>query len=83
MSLIWQSPCVQGSTVIVQESGIACGADRDCRYDIMMVMLHPISTLLLCVNGLFCPTLRVQARFWTEIYDGAKLFYLSGVQHGG
>jgi ribosome biogenesis protein BMS1 len=23
-----------------------------------------------------------QGRFWTEIYDGAKLFYLSGVQHG-
>ncbi len=23
-----------------------------------------------------------QARFWTEIYDGAKLFYLSGIQHG-
>jgi hypothetical protein len=23
-----------------------------------------------------------QARFWTEIYDGAKLFYLSGLQHG-
>jgi ribosome biogenesis protein BMS1 len=24
----------------------------------------------------------VQARFWTEVYDGAKLFYLSGMQHG-
>ncbi|GFH09607.1 Bms1-type G domain-containing protein [Haematococcus lacustris] len=24
----------------------------------------------------------LQARFWTEIYDGAKLFYLSGIQHG-
>jgi hypothetical protein len=23
-----------------------------------------------------------QARFWTEVYDGAKLFYLSGMQHG-
>ena len=23
-----------------------------------------------------------QTRFWTEIYDGAKLFYLSGIQHG-
>ena len=21
-------------------------------------------------------------RFWTEIYQGAKLFYLSGVSHG-
>lgn len=21
-------------------------------------------------------------RFWTEIYDGAKLFYLSGLIHG-
>lgn len=26
---------------------------------------------------------KLKARFWTEIYDGAKLFYLSGVQHGG
>ena len=25
-----------------------------------------------------CP----QARFWSEVYDGAKLFYLSGMQHG-
>jgi hypothetical protein len=25
-----------------------------------------------------CP----QARFWTEIYEGAKLFYLSGLQYG-
>lgn len=25
---------------------------------------------------------KLKARFWTEIYDGAKLFYLSGVQHG-
>ncbi|KAF5838557.1 BMS1-like protein [Dunaliella salina] len=24
----------------------------------------------------------LKARFWTEIYDGAKLFYLSGLQHG-
>jgi ribosome biogenesis protein BMS1 len=24
----------------------------------------------------------LQARFWTEVYDGAKLFYLSGMQHG-
>jgi hypothetical protein len=23
-----------------------------------------------------------QARFWSEVYDGAKLFYLSGMQHG-
>jgi ribosome biogenesis protein BMS1 len=23
-----------------------------------------------------------QHRFWTEIYDGAKLFYLSGMVHG-
>lgn len=23
-----------------------------------------------------------QARFWSEIYDGAKLFYLSGIQFG-
>jgi hypothetical protein len=23
-----------------------------------------------------------QARFWAEVYDGAKLFYLSGIQHG-
>jgi ribosome biogenesis protein BMS1 len=27
-------------------------------------------------------TLRAQDRFWAEIYDGAKLFYLSGIQHG-
>jgi ribosome biogenesis protein BMS1 len=25
---------------------------------------------------------KLKARFWAEIYDGAKLFYLSGVQHG-
>ncbi|KAH9611759.1 hypothetical protein KSS87_009023 [Heliosperma pusillum] len=25
---------------------------------------------------------RLKHRFWTEIYDGAKLFYLSGLQHG-
>lgn len=25
---------------------------------------------------------RLKHRFWTEIYDGAKLFYLSGVAHG-
>ncbi|KAL6757413.1 hypothetical protein V8C86DRAFT_1690558 [Haematococcus lacustris] len=25
---------------------------------------------------------KLKARFWTEIYDGAKLFYLSGIQHG-
>ncbi|CAN4108613.1 unnamed protein product [Withania somnifera] len=25
---------------------------------------------------------RLKHRFWTEIYDGAKLFYLSGVIHG-
>lgn len=24
----------------------------------------------------------MQDRFWSEIYDGAKLFYLSGIQHG-
>ena len=23
-----------------------------------------------------------QHRFWTEIYEGAKLFYLSGMVHG-
>lgn len=37
---------------------------------------------LLSTHAARCHT-RVQARFWTEIYDGAKLFYLSGVQHGG
>ena len=26
---------------------------------------------------------KLKQRFWTEIYDGAKLFYLSGIQHGG
>ena len=26
--------------------------------------------------------LTLQARFWAEVYDGAKLFYLSGMQHG-
>ncbi|CAI9112326.1 OLC1v1012764C1 [Oldenlandia corymbosa var. corymbosa] len=26
--------------------------------------------------------LRLKHRFWTEIYDGAKLFYLSGLIHG-
>ncbi|KAI5067058.1 hypothetical protein GOP47_0017586 [Adiantum capillus-veneris] len=25
---------------------------------------------------------RLKSRFWTEIYDGAKLFYLSGLVHG-
>ena len=25
---------------------------------------------------------RLKNRFWTEIYDGAKLFYLSGLLHG-
>ena len=35
-------------------------------------MSRPAFTLALCP----------QARFWTEIYDGAKLFYLSGIQHG-
>lgn len=25
---------------------------------------------------------RIKARFWTEIYQGAKLFYLSGLIHG-
>lgn len=25
---------------------------------------------------------RLKHRFWTEIYDGAKLFYLSGLDHG-
>lgn len=25
---------------------------------------------------------RLKQRFWTEIYDGAKLFYLSGLVHG-
>lgn len=25
---------------------------------------------------------KLKQRFWTEIYDGAKLFYLSGIQHG-
>ncbi|GIL90192.1 hypothetical protein Vretimale_16386 [Volvox reticuliferus] len=25
---------------------------------------------------------KLKQRFWTEIYDGAKLFYLSGLQHG-
>ena len=32
-----------------------------------------------------CPetgTIARQARFWSEVYDGAKLFYLSGMQHG-
>ncbi|KAI8474956.1 MAG: ribosome biogenesis protein BMS1-like protein [Monoraphidium minutum] len=24
----------------------------------------------------------LKARFWSEVYDGAKLFYLSGMQHG-
>lgn len=24
----------------------------------------------------------LKARFWTEVYDGAKLFYLSGIQYG-
>jgi ribosome biogenesis protein BMS1 len=24
----------------------------------------------------------LKARFWAEVYDGAKLFYLSGMQHG-
>lgn len=24
----------------------------------------------------------MKQRFWTEIYDGAKLFYLSGMLHG-
>ena len=24
----------------------------------------------------------MQARFWAEVYEGAKLFYLSGIQHG-
>lgn len=31
---------------------------------------------------LACVACTWQARFWTEIYDGAKLFYLSGIQHG-
>jgi hypothetical protein len=26
--------------------------------------------------------LLLQTRFWSEVYDGAKLFYLSGMQHG-
>lgn len=25
---------------------------------------------------------KLKGRFWTEIYEGAKLFYLSGLQHG-
>ncbi len=25
---------------------------------------------------------KLKQRFWTEIYDGAKLFYLSGLQYG-
>lgn len=25
---------------------------------------------------------KLKHRFWTEIYDGAKLFYLSGLIHG-
>ena len=25
---------------------------------------------------------RIKNRFWTEIYQGAKLFYLSGIVHG-
>ena len=25
---------------------------------------------------------RLKHRFWTEVYDGAKMFYLSGVQNG-
>lgn len=25
---------------------------------------------------------KLKQRFWAEIYDGAKLFYLSGMQHG-
>ena len=24
---------------------------------------------------------RMKARFWTEVYDGAKLFYLSGLKY--
>ena len=24
----------------------------------------------------------LKQRFWTEIYDGAKLFYISGISHG-
>jgi hypothetical protein len=27
----------------------------------------------------FCNFLSFQARFWMEVYDGAKLFYLSGM----
>lgn len=25
---------------------------------------------------------RLKKRFWTEVYDGAKMFYLSGVMNG-
>lgn len=25
---------------------------------------------------------RLKNRFWTEVYDGAKMFYLSGVMNG-
>jgi len=25
---------------------------------------------------------KLKHRFWTEVYDGAKLFYLSGLVHG-
>jgi ribosome biogenesis protein BMS1 len=25
---------------------------------------------------------RLKSRFWTEVYDGAKMFYLSGVWNG-
>jgi hypothetical protein len=40
----------------------------------------PASTMILAKY--YSSMLAAQARFWTEIYDGAKLFYLSGVQHG-
>ncbi|CAK9181857.1 unnamed protein product [Ilex paraguariensis] len=34
------------------------------------------------VNKLKKTKQRLKHRFWTEIYDGAKLFYLSGLVHG-
>ncbi|KAK8662195.1 hypothetical protein V6N13_091782 [Hibiscus sabdariffa] len=37
---------------------------------------------LLLIDGSYGFEMRLKHRFWTEIYDGAKLFYLSGLIHG-
>ena len=47
-----------------------------------LALMLPSVALMLPSLALMLPSSGPQTRFWTEIYDGAKHFYLSGMQHG-